>query len=261
MLVLHGIYGAGRNWASVARRFVRARPEWGAVLVDLRLHGDSRAFEPPHTVEACADDVKRLITHTGLSVDAVLGHSFGGKVALLYLRDAGAERGGTGPVVVPSLTWIVESTPAARRPEGSAWAMLDVLRGSPGPFADRAAAVAAVEASGFPNRVAQWMATNLVPASAGQLAWRLDPDDMESLLRDFFATDAWSVVEHPPMGSQVHVIKARESSVLDEEACNRVEAAHHATGGRVRLHRVEGGHWVNADDPEGLHRLLMEYMP
>jgi hypothetical protein len=62
------------------------------------------------------------------------------------------------------------------------------------------------------------MATNLVPASAGQLAWRLDPDDMESLLRDFFATDAWSVVEHPPMGSQVHVIKARESSVLDEEA-------------------------------------------
>src|SRR5690606_18639255 len=39
MFVLHGIYGAGRNWASVVRRVVRERPEWGALLVDLRQHG------------------------------------------------------------------------------------------------------------------------------------------------------------------------------------------------------------------------------
>src|SRR4051812_24710793 len=42
LLVLHGIYGAGRNWGSIARRLVEARPEWGAVLVDLRMHGQSR---------------------------------------------------------------------------------------------------------------------------------------------------------------------------------------------------------------------------
>src|SRR5690606_1532785 len=41
MLVLHGIFGAGRNWATVARRILAERPEWGAVLVDLRQHGSS----------------------------------------------------------------------------------------------------------------------------------------------------------------------------------------------------------------------------
>ena len=32
--VLHGIFGAGKNWGSVARRLVAARPDWGALLVD-----------------------------------------------------------------------------------------------------------------------------------------------------------------------------------------------------------------------------------
>ncbi|HSM35677.1 MAG TPA: hypothetical protein VK837_04695, partial [Longimicrobiales bacterium] len=38
LYVLHGIYGAGRNWGSVARALVERRPDWGAVLVDLRGH-------------------------------------------------------------------------------------------------------------------------------------------------------------------------------------------------------------------------------
>src|SRR6201999_468457 len=51
LLVLHGIFGSGRNWGSIARRLVEARPEWGAVLVDLRLHGQSReGFGAPHTM-------------------------------------------------------------------------------------------------------------------------------------------------------------------------------------------------------------------
>ena len=55
LLVLHGIYGSGRNWGSIARRLVDARPEWGVLLVDLRLHGGSTSgFEGPHTLAATA---------------------------------------------------------------------------------------------------------------------------------------------------------------------------------------------------------------
>ena len=258
---LHGIYGAGRNWSSVARRFVRERPEWGAVMVDLRLHGDSRGFAPPHTLEACVDDLKRLAHETGVEPEAVLGHSFGGKVAMLYLRDAATIRAGAGPVRVPDRTWVVDSTPAEREPEGSAWTMLAALRRNPGPFADRAEGIAAVESAGFPNPVAQWMATNLVPIGEdGEMAWRLEADDMEALLRDFFNVDAWPVLEDPPGSAHVHVVKAEESSVLSEEACDRVEAAAEENGGRVHLHRVPGGHWVNADAPDALHDLLVRHM-
>lgn len=262
MFMLHGIYGAGRNWSSVARRFVRERPEWGVLLVDLRMHGTSMGFHPPHTLQACADDVRRLSTHLGVTPDAVLGHSFGGKVALVHLRDAAMTRGGAGPVPYPAQVWVVDSTPAARTPDGSAWQMLHMLRENPGPFADRNAGIGAVERAGFPSPVAQWMATNLVPSGKGEeLVWRLDVDAMEALLNDFFDTDVWSVLEDPPGGAVVHVVKARESNVLDDDACARIDRATTDTQGRVRLHRVDGGHWVNADDPDALHALLVEWVP
>ena len=47
MLFLHGILGSGANWRTIAKRFIGARPRWGAVLVDLRMHGASRELAPP----------------------------------------------------------------------------------------------------------------------------------------------------------------------------------------------------------------------
>lgn len=250
MLVLHGIYGAGRNWGSVARRFVRERPEWGAVPVDLRGHGQSPALEPPHTLDACAEDLNALVRAEGLEARAILGHSFGGKVALVYARSA--------PVPLERV-WVIDSTPDARDPEGSAWTMLQVLKDHPGPFPSREAAAVAVERAGFAPPVAAWMSTNVDRGADEAYRWRLDADLMEALLVDFFATDAWDVVESPPEGCHIHMVKARESSVLDEDACQRVEAAGEATG-RVHLHRVDGGHWLNADNPDALQALLLEHM-
>ena len=181
MLLLHGIYGAGRNWNRVAKDLTIARPERGVIPVELRGHGRSPAGDPPHDLDACVDDLLELIEALPEPVDAVLGHSFGGKVALL-LGDR--PESGIGSV------YVVDSTPDAREPSGSAWAMLRVLRGAPGPFADRDAGIAAVESFGYGNPVAQWMATNLKSDGSGGLDWRLDADQMEELLRSFFAAEA-----------------------------------------------------------------------
>ena len=86
LVFLHGIFGAGRNWATVAHHLVRERPEWGALLVDLRQHGSSQGFPTPHTLAAVAADVGRLILASEHPVRGVLGHSFGGKVALELVR-------------------------------------------------------------------------------------------------------------------------------------------------------------------------------
>ena len=86
--------------------------------------------------------------------------------------------------------------------------------------------------------------------------WR---DQMEALLRDFFRTDAWSAVEGAH-GPEVHLIQATESSILTPEAVNRIETAG-LTSGRVHLHRVRGGHWLNADNPDALVELLVEGLP
>ena len=258
MLLLHGIYGAGRNWGSVARRLVRARPDWSVVLVDLRSHGRSPKLSP-HTLEACASDLYLLDARLGGPADAVLGHSFGGKVALLYARQREAGRAGTADrrgANGLSQLWIVDSSPGTGRPGGSAWRMLGVLRRHPGPFDSRTEPVAAVESEGFSRLVARWMATNAVRGDAG-LEWRLDPDEMEAYLRDYFRIDAWGIAENPTAATSVHFIRAMSSSVLDAAAVARIRMAARNTG-RVFLHEVAGGHWVNTENPDGLLELLVD---
>lgn len=250
LFVLHGIFGAGRNWSSIARRVVRERPDWGAVLVDLREHGESRGFPPPHTLEAAAADLAALREALGIRTDAILGHSFGGKVALLYARRF--------PGSVLQL-WLADSTPDARPPGGAAAEMLEIVRRNPGPFESREAALRALMAEGVEPGVAQWMATNLEPAD-GAYRWRLDLEALESLLQDFFRTDLWDVVENPPPGLEIHFLKAERSDVLTEAACQRIEAAGRRTG-RVFLHRVDGGHWLNADNPDAVVSLLTRGLP
>ncbi len=245
MLLLHGIYGAGRNWNRVAKDFVTACPDWGVIPVDLRGHGRSETGDPPHTLAACVQDLMGLIASFDHPVEAVLGHSFGGKVALLL---------GDRPASGIDTVFVIDSTPDQREPDGSAWAMLEVLRGAPGPFGERSEAIVAVEARGYANPVAQWMATNLVANEAGELVWRPDAGVMEALLRDFFETDAWPVIE-AAVGPEIHMVRATESSLLTPEAQERIEAAGLA-GDRVHLHHVEGGHWLNADNPEAVERLL-----
>src|SRR6185437_9643959 len=89
---------------SFAKKLVDAKPgELRAVIVDLRNHGESHGADlaPPHTVEACADDVTELIAEltdasvrppsavearSGRSRVTVVGHSYGGKVALQLAR-------------------------------------------------------------------------------------------------------------------------------------------------------------------------------
>ena len=243
---LHGIYGAGRNWSTVARRVVEERAEWGAILVDLREHGSSTGFAPPHTLVSAAADLARLAATTNRPAAAVLGHSFGGKVALQSAREPGH---GLRQV------WLVDSTPEAGEPRGSAWSMLGILHDAPAIYGSREEAIEYLSGKGVDRRVAQWMATNLKRAGA-RLRWRFDLASIEALLEDFFRTDLGDVIESAPPGVEFHIVKATESSVLSDAAIERIRAAP-----RARLHIVEGGHWLNADNPDELVSLLARNLP
>lgn len=273
--MLHGLYGRGRNWQSIAKDLASQRPEWGSLLVDLRLHGESLGFEPPHTLAAAADDVRETLAalahaddaaaaapagaDSSITVGGVLGHSFGGKVALAMAEQHAALQSAQAGAGAAFQIWVIDSTPETREPSGSAWDMLTHVRALPDTFGARAEAIAALEQRGWPTGVATWMATNLRFID-GRFRWTLDFDGMEALLRSFFETDLWHVVEQPPSGVEIHFVKGEESHTLSEEACVRIQRAHDANG-RVHLHRLAGGHWLNADNPQGIIALLVAHLP
>jgi esterase len=247
-VMLHGIYGRGRNWQGIAKALVAARPDYSCWLVDLPHHGDSGPGAHGDSVRGVAADVASWIGQGGFSPTAILGHSYGGKVTLALAAAA-------GPQV--RQFWVIDSSPEVKPPSGSAWDMLQVVGRLPPRFASRDEAVAGIVAGGFSRDVAQWMSTNLA-REAGGFVWRLDFDVMAALLDDFFATDLWAVVEAPPDGCDLHFVKASRSNAMSDAAARRIAAR---AGEHLHLHHREGGHWIHAEAPEIVVALLTEHLP
>lgn len=220
----------------------------------MRHHGDAHPGADAGTLAALAADIDVWAGREGVMLDAVLGHSYGGKVALAYAARQASR---------PLQTWVIDSTPEAKAPSGSAWDMLGIVSNLPQTFRSRQEAVAGIEAGGFSTEVAQWMATNLTH-EAGAYRWRLDFGVMEQLLHDFFRTSLWEVLDPGASGHDIHVLKAAQSDVISADAVARLTGLQeqpvpgHA---RVHLHQREGGHWIHAESPEVVIELLAEWLP
>ena len=250
VLFLHGFLGAGRNWASIGRGLVARRPDWGVVLVDLRLHGDSQGLAPPHTVGTSASDVNSLLLHLHAREAVIVGHSFGGKVALAAARAGAASL---------RQVWVIDSTPSAGRTGAGAARLLALLSRLPDRFEARAEVVTAVQAAGFDKHLADWTATNLVRGTDGY-RWKFDLAALDLLLEDFYREDLWSVVESPVAGRELIFVRATRGSIMDDGAAARIGRLE-ADGECVRLIELEGGHWLNMTNPDGVLDLLTRHLP
>lgn len=78
LVIVHGLFGSGRNWGVIAKRLSDERP---VVTVDMRNHAGS-FWADSHDYPAMADDLTEVIGKLGGKAD-VLGHSMGGKAAMV----------------------------------------------------------------------------------------------------------------------------------------------------------------------------------
>jgi pimeloyl-ACP methyl ester carboxylesterase len=86
LLILHGLFGSARNWQSMAKRLGE---RFRVFTVDLRNHGLS-PWTGTMTIGELADDLTDFFFARGLSQAVVMGHSLGGKTAMLFaLRHSG----------------------------------------------------------------------------------------------------------------------------------------------------------------------------
>ena len=79
MIILHGLFGSSTNWKSIAQCLTKS---YTVDRVDLRNHGASPWHDTMNYL-AMADDVKQFIEQHQLEHPIVLGHSMGGKVAMV----------------------------------------------------------------------------------------------------------------------------------------------------------------------------------
>ncbi len=78
LLIVHGLYGSGRNWGVIAKRLSDERQ---VITVDQRNHGFS-PWQDTHSYEDMANDLAEVIRAQGEPM-VVMGHSMGGKASMV----------------------------------------------------------------------------------------------------------------------------------------------------------------------------------
>ena len=260
-VLVHGILGSRRNLAAFGRRLLEGFPSWQVLLVDLRCHGESAALRPtggPDGVASSAADILALLSHLKLFPEVLIGHSFGGKVVMSAAHQFGTANGGR-PLPRPVHVWVLDALPGAVRGDGPDAAdhpdrLLDVLRSLPTPLPSRADLATRLTRAGFSVGVARWAATNLAPTGGdqGALDWAVDLDGVASMYTDYEAASLWPFLASPAPGVDVSFVRAARSEYrwAGGDADQIVSLGH-------TVHLLPGaGHWVHAENPDGLFDVL-----
>ncbi|KAJ6816446.1 protein ABHD11 [Iris pallida] len=266
-VLLHGILGSRKNWGSFAKRLAREFPLWQFLLVDLRCHGDSASIKKrgPHTVASAALDVLKLVGQLRLTPRVLVGHSFGGKVALSMAEQAAK------PLARPVRVWVLDATPGKVRPGGDGedhpGELIAFLSRLPKQISSKQEVVDTLIQEGFSIDVARWVVTNLKPV--GQLgsslsqvfSWAFDLKGISEMFKSYEETNLWRIVENVPRGVHVNFLKAERSlhrwALEDLQRIHAAEQLASKEGAGVEMHVLEdAGHWVHADNPDGLFRIL-----
>ena len=80
IVILHGLLGSKRNWFGIGNSL--SDLGFNVWLIDLRNHGDTE-WNDKHTYFDLAEDVKNFFKEHGIGGSALIGHSMGGKSAMV----------------------------------------------------------------------------------------------------------------------------------------------------------------------------------
>jgi len=240
LVVLHGLFGSGKNWQTHARRFAT---HYRVVTVDLRNHGDSfHADEMNYSV--MAGDVDQLLQRLDIDQCHILGHSMGGKVAMaLALQNQDRFNSMIVADIAPVGYFhhyddLIDPILALR---------LDQLE-------SRAQADQLLRQNIPEDQLRAFLLQNLIREPGGwrwRVNWQIIQRDMESLT-GFVDLPADRVVNLPTLfirGAKSDYVGDAEIAVIKQHF------------GDPTITTIEGaGHWLHAENPESFSRAVLEFL-
>jgi pimeloyl-ACP methyl ester carboxylesterase len=235
--LLHGLFGRSQNFGALARRLAAHHR---VISLDLRNHGAS-PHAPGMAYARLAEDVRESLSGLGAWPACVLGHSMGGKVAMMLAL--------LHPAQVRTLI-VGDIAPVAyrhgNRRIADAMAAIALV-----PGLTRAAADAALAASVPLPAVRGFLLQNLVFAETP--FWRIGLLEIAAALDDIEGWPDEAGAMHYP-GPAWFITGAQSDFVLPG---HRPVIERLFPASRI-LAIPEAGHWLHADQPEAFARLVEE---
>lgn len=261
-VMMHGILGSKRNWRTPARRLIQRLERRGvaaeAYTVDHRGHGESHGLPPPNDLPACARDLHSSFEQLGVAPHVIMGHSFGGKVALEYLKQAMAHGWH-----LPRHFWVLDSLPTTFNPKLAAQQtvsrIIELVTTMDGSFTGKEQVTEILRKHHVTGPVIQWLLTNVVPAKEpGKYTWNFDPPVIRELFADLCTRDYIDTLRElsdARLPTKVHLLRAGKNPAWLPDVMERVNGV---LSENVLLHDMPHvGHWVHAEDLEGLLDIVL----
>jgi pimeloyl-ACP methyl ester carboxylesterase len=237
--LLHGLFGSARNLGAVQRALA---PRFRVLALDLRNHGAS-----PHAAAmdypAMAADVLETLDHHAALPAALVGHSMGGKAAMVA---ALLHRDQVSRLVVGDIA------PVAYQHHNAE--LVGALEALPlPPDLTRAAADAALTEAVPDAGLRAFLLQNLAPGA--HPAWRIGLGEIASAMR---AIEGWDA---PPPGA----VYRGPTLFVSGAASDYVRPEHRPT---IRtlfpaarfVTLKHAGHWLHADNPAGFVAVLEAFL-
>lgn len=239
LVLLHGVSGHGARWRRTAERYLADRR---VLAPDLRGHGRS-PYEPPWTAERHVADVLAVLDAEGVEQADLVGHSFGGLIAVHLARTASRR--------VRRLV-LLDPVIGLDPPYAAAEARSYLAQPS---FADLAEARA--------DRAARWpdapdeavddeVAEHLEPGADGRLRWRFEPAAVVTAYSEMARPHLT-----PPPGLPTHLVIAAKADLVRPEFVADCRAA---LGPALAITEIDAGHMLYTDRLEETGTLLAAWL-
>jgi esterase len=239
LVILHGLYGNQGNWSTHARQFAQ---HYAVYALDARNHGQSPWLDTMR-LEEMAADVADTMDSLGLADAHLLGHSMGGKTAMLLALER--------PARVRSLV-VVDIAPVAyARGTDKVLAALCAL--DPARLQSRNEADAQLARHIESKPVRDFLLTNLQRAAGGGFEWRIN---LPAIQRDFDAVTGWPDTGRSYTGRTLFIRGEQSDYILPEHHAAMRAQFPHGTLKTV----ANAGHWVHSEKPEAVQRLVENFL-
>ncbi|MGC8804151.1 MAG: alpha/beta fold hydrolase [Bacteroidales bacterium] len=250
MVILHGLYGSSDNWYTIAKHL---STHYQVFLLDLRNHGRS-PHTASHTFDDMVADVADFFHGQHLSKAIVVGHSMGGKVAMLFAYRY-------APMVDRLI--VVDIAPreytSLREPNDHVLQHMNIIQAyaaiDPAAYNTRSEVELAFAQYIPDERIRQFLLKNLVRDDQGRFRWQINVtalrQNLPALMAKVDIPDT-ACIQLPAL-----FIKGERSTYLlpkDFEQIKRIFP-------QAEFTTIPGaGHWVHAEQTELFLKAVLDFL-
>lgn len=239
LIILHGFLGMGDNWKTHAKQWVAQG--WRVHLIDQRNHGRS-FWSSSFNYALLAEDIHQYFSDNALESATLLGHSMGGKVAMLF---ASLYPEKVNQLIVADIA--PKTYPSHHQTILSGLASLDFSEIKSRKEADEALAIHVKDMG-----TRQFLLKNIYRVTPNQLGLRMNIDVLKNVSEQIGDTMAKTQRYH----GETLFLKGATSGYIEEQ--DEFAIKHHFP--RAKIVTIErAGHWLHAENPKDFAQAIEDW--